>query len=102
MGFLSLISPKRRSPGEHDREDLQPQLVDEVVLYERAQEGEAGGDENLSLELLLQLRDFGHGSPLSTFQAGSLMVEDPTYLGMLLNLSANSPLRDGHRAANRS
>jgi hypothetical protein len=43
---------------EHDREDLQPQLVDEVVLHQRAQELEAGGDDDLPVELLLQLRDF--------------------------------------------
>src|SRR3989442_10925397 len=30
---------------EHDREDLQPQLVDEVVLHQRAQELEAAGNE---------------------------------------------------------
>src|SRR5689334_1305121 len=28
---------------EHDREDLQPQLVDEVVLYQGARQLEAGG-----------------------------------------------------------
>jgi hypothetical protein len=32
---------------EHDREDLQPQLVDEVVLDQRAQELEAAGDDDL-------------------------------------------------------
>jgi class 3 adenylate cyclase len=31
---------------EHDRVDLQPQLVDEVVLYQRAQELEAAGDDD--------------------------------------------------------
>jgi hypothetical protein len=36
------------------------------------------------------------------FQSGSSRVEDTTYLGMLFSLSANSPLRDGHRAANHS
>ena len=44
-------------------------------------------------------------SPLSTvelFQSGSSRVEDTTYLGRLFSLSANSPLRDGHRAANHS
>ena len=44
-------------------------------------------------------------SPLRTvelFQSGSSRVEDTTYLGRLFNLSANSPLRDGHRAANHS
>ena len=32
---------------EHDREDLQPQLVDEVVLDQRAQKLEAAGDDDL-------------------------------------------------------
>ena len=31
---------------EHDRVDLQPQLVDQVVLDERAYELEAGGDDD--------------------------------------------------------
>src|SRR3989442_510167 len=42
-------------------------------------------------------------SPLSTvelFQSGFSSVEDTTYLGMLLNLCANSPSCDGHALAN--
>src|SRR5213080_3253622 len=42
---------------EHDREDLQPQLVDQVVLHQRVYELEAGGDDDFPVELLLQLRD---------------------------------------------
>src|SRR6266545_4907191 len=42
---------------EHDRVDLQPQLVDQVVLHQRAYELEAGGDDDFPVELLLQLRD---------------------------------------------
>src|SRR5262249_27686046 len=45
---------------EHDRVDLQPQLVDEVVLHQRAQELEAAGDDDIPAELLLQLRNLGH------------------------------------------
>src|SRR6266550_5691166 len=44
-------------------------------------------------------------SPFRTvelFQSGSSRVEDTTYLGRLFNLSAHSPLRDAHRAANHS
>src|SRR5439155_20795542 len=44
-------------------------------------------------------------SPLRTvelFQSGSSRVADTTYFGMLFNLSANAPVRDGHRAANHS
>src|SRR3954451_4341434 len=33
---------------------------------------------------------------------GSCRAEDTTYLGRLFNLSAHSPLRDSHRAANHS
>jgi len=36
------------------------------------------------------------------FQAGCPRTEDTTYLGMLFSRSANSPERDGHRAANHS
>src|SRR4029450_2684870 len=49
---------------EHDREDLQPQLVDQVVLQQRAQELEAAGDDDLPFYLLLQLRDRVHGVAL--------------------------------------
>src|SRR3979409_1968893 len=44
-------------------------------------------------------------SPLSTvelFHSGSSRVEETTYLGMLLNLSANSSSRDGHAFAKPS
>src|SRR6266487_1467605 len=44
-------------------------------------------------------------SPFRTvalFQSGSPRVEDTMYLGRLFNLSASSPLRDGHRAARNS
>ena len=44
---------------EHDREDDQPQLVDQVVLDQRAPELVAGGDDDVSVQLLLQLRDLG-------------------------------------------
>src|SRR5439155_20233439 len=33
---------------EHHREDLQPQLVDEVVLHHRAYELEAGGNDDFT------------------------------------------------------
>src|SRR5271154_2525365 len=41
---------------KHDREDLQSQLVDQVGLYQRAHELEAGQDEDLAVQLLLELR----------------------------------------------
>jgi hypothetical protein len=42
---------------QHDHVDHQPQLVDEVVPHQRAQELEAAVDEDLRVELLVQLRD---------------------------------------------
>ena len=44
----------------------------------------------------------GAGSPLSTvelFQSAFSRVDETTYLGMLLNLSPNSPSTDGHADA---
>jgi hypothetical protein len=45
---------------EHDREDDQPHLVDQVMLDQRAPELIAGRDDDFSVELLLQLRDLLH------------------------------------------
>src|SRR5258708_14044322 len=42
---------------EHDREDEQPQLVDQVVLHQREPELIAGVDEDFPVQLLLELRD---------------------------------------------
>ena len=55
-GFLVAgLAEEALAGPEHDREDLQPQLVDEVVLDQRARELEAGGDDDFPVELLLQL-----------------------------------------------
>src|ERR687897_3385678 len=57
-GFLVAGLAEEALPGpEHDREDLQPQLVDEVVLQQRVYELEAGGDDDFPLELVLKPRD---------------------------------------------
>src|SRR5262245_28561145 len=42
---------------EHDGEDDQPKLVDEVVFHQRVDELTAGGDDDFAVEFLLQLRD---------------------------------------------
>src|SRR5438876_1094468 len=42
---------------EGDREDLQPQLVDQVVLDQRAYELKAAGDDDVPVYVLLQRRD---------------------------------------------
>ena len=48
MGFLSFVSPNRRSPTPGgDREDLQPQLVDQVMLDQRAYELKAADDDDV-------------------------------------------------------
>src|SRR4029453_11384343 len=41
-------------------------------------------------------------STVELFHSGSLRVDETTYLGMALNLSANSPSLDGHAAAKPS
>src|SRR5436305_1406167 len=47
-GFLVAGLAEEALPGaEHDRVDHQPQLVDEVVLHQRAHELEAGVDDDL-------------------------------------------------------
>lgn len=53
MGFLSLVSPKRRSPApDDDRVDHQAQLVNQVVLQQRMRELQAGGDNDFPVHLL--------------------------------------------------
>ena len=49
-----VLAEEARAGPEHDREDLQPQLVDEVVLNQRARELDAAGDVDFSARLLLQ------------------------------------------------
>jgi hypothetical protein len=59
---------------EHNREDLQPQFVDEVVLHQRVYELEACGDDDFPIELVLQLRDLVEHVALEhveLFQSGS-------------------------------
>ena len=106
MGFLVAgFAEEALASSEHDREDLQPQLVDEVVLIRARRSRKLAGTSITPLSSCFSLETSATGSPLSTvelFHAGSSRFEDTTYLGRLFNLSANSPLRDGHRAANHS
>lgn len=94
----SLACPK------HDREDLQPQLVNEVVLHQRVHELEAGQDDYLPLQFPLQPQDLlRHVAALQyrrVVPVGDFEGRGDDILGWLLIPSANSPLRDGHRAAN--
>src|SRR5258708_22309645 len=45
---------------EHDRVNEQPQLIDQVVLHERAPELIAGVDDDVPVQLPLQLGDLAH------------------------------------------
>src|SRR4051812_30341454 len=55
-GFLVAGLAEQAPPRpEHDREDDQPQLVDEVVLDERATEPMAARDDDFAVELPLEL-----------------------------------------------
>ncbi len=106
MGFLSLVSPKRRSPA--------PSTTGKIF-------NRSSSTRSCSISMLtswklpattispssscFSFETSTTTSPSSTvelFHAGSSRVEDTTYLGRLFSLSANSPLRDGHRAANHS
>src|SRR6476660_6036987 len=42
---------------QHDREDLQPQLIDEIVLQQPAHDLEAGSDHDVAGEPSTQVRD---------------------------------------------
>src|SRR3954451_6108747 len=59
---------------EHDREDDQPQLVDQVVRDQRAPELVAGRDDDLSVQLLLELRDLGHDVALEDCRVVPLWI----------------------------
>src|SRR5262245_55955298 len=53
-GFLVAgLAEEALAHPEHDRVDHQPQLVDQIVLHQRAQELEAGVDDDLPVKLLL-------------------------------------------------
>src|SRR5712691_8037980 len=57
-GFLVAgLAEQALAGAESDREDLQPQLVDQVVLDQRVYELEAAGDDDVPVYLLLQRRD---------------------------------------------
>src|SRR5580700_4866859 len=60
-GFLVAgLAEEALAGPEHDRVDRQPQLVGEVVLDQRVYELEAGGDDDVPRQLLLQRRDLAH------------------------------------------
>src|SRR5690348_3048312 len=56
--FIARLAEESLAGAEHDREDLQPQLVDEVVFHQRAHDLNAGWNDDVSLELVLQPRYF--------------------------------------------
>src|SRR5438270_10190810 len=60
-GFrAALLTEEALAGADDDREHDQPQLVDQVMLDQRAPELIAGRDDDFSVQLLLQLRDGGH------------------------------------------
>src|SRR5207249_4638054 len=58
--LLAGLCEKALTSPEHDREYNQPQLVDQVVLQQRAYKPDAAGDDNPPGYPLLQLRDLLH------------------------------------------
>ena len=106
ISFLPPVSPKRRFPAPSTTGvDLEPQLVNEVVLHQLVDEVEASPDNNFPVYSCFSFETTFSALPFSTvelFQSGCSRVDDTTYLGRLFNLSAKSPLRDGHRAASHS
>src|SRR6266436_9755663 len=105
MPLVAGLAEQALAGAESDREDLQPQLVDQVVLDQRVYELEAAGDDDVPVDLLLQRRDLVKRVALEECRVvpgGCSRVADTTYLGRLFSLSASSPLREGHRAASHS
>ena len=94
--LLVEVSPNIRLPrAEDDREDHQPHLVDEVVLEQRLRELGAAVDDDVAVVRFASFATSAARSPSITVvfvHSGSVSVEETTYLGMLLNLSANSPV----------
>src|SRR5829696_2190734 len=106
MGFLSLSSAKRRSPspsttGKNFSRSSSTRSCSSSVRrsWKLATTTISPFSSCFSFETSSTASLF---STVELFQSGSSRVEDTTYLAMLFSLSANSPLRDGHRAANHS
>src|SRR6266508_3973781 len=55
--FLAVVAEQPLAGAEHDREDHEPKLVDEVVLDQRLHEPGAAVHDDVAVLLLLQLRD---------------------------------------------
>ena len=97
------LGPPQRE--DHNLARLPQVDLDEVVPRERVDELRAAVHEDVFVALLLQLRDLRPRSPESTVEfdhSGFWSVEETTYFGIELNLSANSPAREGQAAAKPS
>ena len=106
IGFLSLVSPKRRSPAPSTTGKIfsRSSSTRSCSISVRAS-WKLAGTLISPLRSCFSFETSFTTSPFNTVvlvQSGSSRVEDTTYLGRLFNLSAKSPLRDGHRAANHS
>src|SRR5919204_4745156 len=104
--FLSLVSPKRRFPlpsttGNTISRSSSTRSSSRSVCASWALPCTTTSPSCCSLSLATS----SGTSPPSTVvfvHSGLLSVEETTYFGIVLNLSANSPSRDGHAAANPS
>src|SRR4051812_2067880 len=59
-GLVTRLAEEALARTEHDREDDQPDLIDQVVLHQRAPELITGRNDDLSVQLALQFRDLVH------------------------------------------
>src|SRR5438309_961730 len=105
-GFLSLVSPKRRLPlpstsGYTISRSSSTRSCSISVCTRRALPWTTMSPSCSCFSFAISSAT----SPFSTvelFQSGSCRVDETTYLGMVLNLSANSPSLDGHASAKPS
>ena len=104
--FLSLVSPKRRLPLPRTTGKTISRISSTRSWSTRACTSWALPWTTMSPSAsCLSFETYSTASPASTvelFHSASSKVEETTYFGMLLNLSANSPSLDGQAAAKPS
>ena len=100
------VAEEALAGADDDRVDQQPELVDEVGLEQRLRELRAAVHDDVAARTRsLSLVTSATTSPRSTvvlFHSGLSSVEETTYFGIALNLSANSPSSCGHTGAKPS
>src|SRR3954471_22065222 len=105
--FLSLVSPKNRLPlpsttGNTIRRSSSTRSCSSSACASWALPATTISPPCRSLIFATSSASWAPSSTVELFQSGSFSVEETTYFGMLLNLSANSPSRDGHASAKPS